>query len=205
MLTCLIKCLWLCIAQIYRFVCTFYAPMPISESSHACMLGFMSFHVYVLSFYMFTCMFLCLYAYIYASTCLCVWIYALYMFHVIFHVLVCSMPCSRAQTQAMFVMPCAIVALSLLYLSFLCFGLFAWTRSRPYGLRHCSYTLAHIKGFGSPILHIYACFLLCFMLVLAFLVLGFAMLDTLSGFMVVWLHPTPMRPCLGVTTWEALP
>ena len=76
-----------------HFLC-FYAPMPISESSHACMLGFMSFHVYVLNFYVFTCMFLCLYVYVYASTCYCVWIYALYMFHVIFHVLVRSMPCS---------------------------------------------------------------------------------------------------------------
>ena len=50
------------------FVCTFYAPMPISESTHACMLGFMSFHVYVLNFYMFTCIFLCLYVQIYVLT-----------------------------------------------------------------------------------------------------------------------------------------
>ena len=81
---------------IYMFVCTFYAPLSISESSHACMLGFMFYHVYVLNFYMFTCMFLCLYAYIYASTCLCVWIYTLYRFHVIFNVLVRSMPRLRA-------------------------------------------------------------------------------------------------------------
>ena len=40
---------------------------------------------------------------------------------------------------------------------------------------------------------------------LATLVLGFAMLDTLSRFVVVWLHPTPMRPCLDVTIWEASP
>ena len=87
----------------------------------------------------------------------------------------------------MFVMPCAIVALLSLYLSFLCFGLMAQTRSRPHGLCHHPYTLAHIKGFGSPILHVYACLLLCFMLVLAFLVLGFATLDALSGYVVVWL------------------
>ena len=31
------------------------------------------------------------------------------------------------------------------------------------------------------------------------------MLDALSGFVVVWLHPTPMRPCLDVTIWEVLP
>ena len=49
---------------------------------------------------------------------------------------------------------------------------------------------------------LYACLLLCFMLVLASLDLGFATLDALSGFVVVWLHPTPMRHFLGVTTWE---
>ena len=105
----------------------------------------------------------------------------------------------------MFVMPCAIVALLSLCLSFLCFGLLVWTRSRPYGLCHRPYTLAYIKGFGSSYLHVYACLLLCFMLVLASRVLGFATLDTLSGFMVVWLHLTPMRPCLDVTTWDASP
>ena len=47
------------------------------------------------------------------------------------------------------------------------------------------------------------CLLLCFMLVLASLVLGFAMLDALRGLDLVWLHPTPMRPCLDVTIWEA--
>ena len=88
MLTCLISCLWICLAQIYMFVCTSYAHMPISESSHACMLGFMFYHVYVLNFYMFTCMFLCLYAYIYASTCSCVWIYSLHVS--------CYFPCAYA-------------------------------------------------------------------------------------------------------------
>ena len=103
----------------------------------------------------------------------------------------------------MFVMPCAIVALSLLYLSFLCFSLMARTRSRPYGLCHCLGTSAHIKGFGSPYLHVYACFLLCFMLVIAFLVLGFAIVDALRGYVVVWSCPTPMRPYLDVSTWDA--
>ena len=37
-----------------------------------------------------------------------------------------------------------------------------------------------------------------FMLVLASLVLGFATLDTLSRFVVVWLHLLPMGPCLDV-------
>ena len=47
-------------------------------------------------------------------------------------------------------MPSAIVALLSLYLSFLCFGLLVWIRSRTYGHCHCPYTLAHIKVFGSP-------------------------------------------------------
>ena len=61
------------------------------------------------------------------------------------------------------------------------------------------------KGMDHPYLHVYARLLLCFMLMLASLVLGFAMLDVLSGFVVVWLHPMPMRPCLDVTTWDASP
>ena len=52
---------------------------------------------------------------------------------------------------------------------------------------------------------ILACLLLCFMLVLASLVLGFAMLDALSGFVVVWLHLMPIRPCLDVTICDASP
>ena len=36
--------------------------------------------------------------------------------------------------------------------------------------------------------------------VLVSLVLGFATLNALSGCVVVWLHPMPMRPCLDVTT-----
>ena len=79
------------------------------------------------------------------------------------------------------------------------------TRSRPYGLCHHPYTKAHIKGFGSSYLHVYACLLLCFMLVLASLVLGFTMLDVLRELDLIWLHLTPMRLCLDVTDWEASP
>ena len=43
------------------------------------------------------------------------------------------------------------------------------------------------------------------MLVLASLVLGFATLDALSRYVVIWLHPMPMRPCLDVTIWKASP
>ena len=52
-------------------------------------------------------------------------------------------------------------------------------------------------------MHVYACLLLCFMLELASLVLGFAMLDALNGFMVVWLHPMLVRPYMDVTIWDA--
>ena len=61
------------------------------------------------------------------------------------------------------------------------------------------------KGLGHPYLHVYVCVFLCFMLMLASLVLSFATFDTLSGFVVVWLHLTPMRPCLDVTIWDASP
>ena len=43
------------------------------------------------------------------------------------------------------------------------------------------------------------------MLVLASLVQGFATLNALSGFVVVRLYLTPMRPCLDVTIWDASP
>ena len=100
-------------------------------------------------------------------------------------------------------MPCAIIAFLSLYLSFLCFGLLVRTQSRPYGLCQRPYTLAYIKEFGSPILHVYACLLLCLISMLASLDLGFSTLDALSEFVVVWLHPTPTRPCLDVTIWDA--
>ena len=61
------------------------------------------------------------------------------------------------------------------------------------------------KGLDHSYLHVYAWLLLCFMLVLASLFLSFTTLNALSGFVVVWLHPTPMRSCSDVTIWEASP
>ena len=62
------------------------------------------------------------------------------------------------------------------------------------------------KGLDHPFcMSMLACLLLCFMLVLASLVLGFTTLDALSGFVVMRLHLTPMRPCLDITIWEASP
>ena len=91
------------------------------------------------------------------------------------------------------------------YRIFLCFGLMVTTRAKPYTLCHRPYTKVHIKGFGSSYLHVYACLLLCFILVLASLVLGFATLVALSWFVAVWLHLTLVRPCLNVTIWDASP
>ena len=127
MLTCLYDVVGYALLGSMCFMYLFPCYMVRSLSSHAYMFGFMFFHVYVLSFYMFTCMFLCLYVQIYVLTCLCAWIYVLYMFYAIFHVLVCPMPCLCAQTQAMFVMPCAFVAILSLCLSLLCFGLMVGT------------------------------------------------------------------------------
>ena len=76
-------------------------------------------------------------------------IYVLYMLYVLV----------RFMPYAMFVTPCAIVAILSLYLSFFRFGLLVRTQSGPYGFCHHPYTLAHIKGFGSLYLHVYACLL----------------------------------------------
>ena len=192
-LTCLYVQIYMLRALCYVFLCSVPLSFKVDvrvTRSHTCMMllamPFLDLCVYVFismlygQILVFTCLYswiyACLYAYayIYTSTYLCVWIYALYMFHVIFHVLVRSMPCLRAQTQAMFVMPCASVAILLLYLSFLCFGLLVRSQYRPCALYHRPYTKAHIKGFRSSYLHVYACLLLCFMLVLASLVIGFA-------------------------------
>ena len=104
--------------------------------------------------------FTCLYAWIQVLPCLCaklvhVDVYVsmptcldlcFHMLYTVFHVLMRSMPCLCTQTQAMFVMPCAIVALLfLLSHFFLCFGLMVRTRSRLYGHCHHPYTKAHIK------------------------------------------------------------
>ena len=161
MFTCLFNVIGYDFAWIYAFMRFLSCFMLRSASVHVYVLGFMFYnvyvlgfmfyHVYVLNFYMFTCIFQCLCIQIYFFACLCAWIYVLYMLFTFFHVLVCSMPYSCAQTQALFVMPCAIVALLLHHLSFLCFGLMVRTRSRPYGLCHRPCTKAHIKGFGSSL------------------------------------------------------
>ena len=53
-------------------------------------------------------------------------------------------------------------------------------------------------------MHVYAYLLLCSVSMFASLVLGFAMLSALRGFDLVWLHPTLVWFCSGVTTCEHL-
>ena len=80
-----------------------------------------------------------------------------------------------------------------------------YTQSRPYGLCPRPYTKAHIKGFGSPI---FACLCLFTSMLYACVSLYSSRLChswCLSELVVVWLHLTPMRPCLGVATWDAFP
>ena len=124
-----------------------------------------------LHIYMYVSMPICLDLCSHVSMCLD--LCSLHTLCYIFHVLVHSMPCLCAQTQAMFVMPCAIVAFLLLCLSLLCFGLMVGTRSRPYGLCHRPYTLAHIKGFGSPL---FACLCLLTSMLYAYVSLSISRL-----------------------------
>ena len=193
--TCL--CVWILFSHPYMLICLDlhvfmpYAMFSCLDLSFPCILV----QIYMLTClishfwsclaqnYTFTCMFLCLYVQIHVFICL----------HASCHVYV---------YRSRLCLSCHVLLQPFcsFYRIFLCFGLLVWTRSRPYVLCHHSYTKAHIKGFGSSCLHVYACLLLCFMLVLASLVLGFAMLDALCGLDLVQLHPTPMRPCLGVTT-----
>ena len=143
--------------------------------------------IYMLK-YISTCLHAYFHAYMCRSRCLHTQIDVLYMPYAIFHVLVHFMPCLCAQAQTLFVMPCAIIAPLFLLLNFLVF--------QPNGQDP-------IQTLWS--LHVYACLLLCFMLVLASLVLGFAMFSALHELNLVWLHPTPMRPCSDITLWKASP
>ena len=84
----------------------------------------------------------CSHAYIWVFTCLCAWIYVPYMLFAIFHVIVHSMPC-------------AIVALLLLYLSFLCFGLLV--RTMVFIIVHTPWPIS--KGLDHPFcMSMLACF-----------------------------------------------
>ena len=97
----------------------------------------------------------------------------------------------------MFVMPCAIVALLLLCLSFLCSAHWFRPDLDPMVFVAICTPWPTSKGLDHPYLHVYACLLLRFMLVLASFILGFSTLDAFSGFVVVWLHLTPHEALFG--------
>ena len=132
MLTCLILCLRLCLAQIYMFVCIFYAPMPMSMPSHVCMLGFVLFHFMLTSTYLDVHS----HAYIHISMLICVdW--CVYMLRSMFST--CFMPssmCLRTSCHVYGLRPRPCLSCHVLlqpfcsfYHIFLCFGLMVRTRS----------------------------------------------------------------------------
>ena len=155
MLTCLISCLWLCLAQIYMFVSMSYAPMPMSMPSHACILGFVFFHVFMLTP---TCLHAYLHAYMHRSVYLHAYIDAFYLLYAISHVLACFTSCLCAQAQTLFVMPCAIVALLFILSHFLVF----WPNDYDsiqtlWSLSSSMYHGLYQQGLDHPYLHVYAC------------------------------------------------
>ena len=139
--------------------------------SHACMLGFAFSHAFM---FISTCLNVYPHVYMRISMLICVdrCVYMLRSMFSTCHLCACVL-------HAMFMcLGLDLVCHAMCYFShfipfyriFLCFGLMVRTRSRPYGLCHRPYTKAHIKGFGSSYLHVYACLLLCFMLMLTSLV-----------------------------------
>ena len=73
-------------------------------------------------------------------------------YFMIYSICLCA-PCHVYVPRPRLCLSCHVLLLALLSLclSLLCFGLMVGTQSRPYGLCHRPYTLAHIKGFGSPL------------------------------------------------------
>ena len=105
----------------------------------------------------------------------------------------------------MFVMSCAILAFLFLLSHFLVLAYLFGPDLDP-----MVFVIVHTprptsKDLDHPIFYVHAYLLLCFMLVIASLVLGLATLDALSGFVVVWLHLMPIKFCLNVTIWDASP
>ena len=102
-------------------------------------------------------MFLCVYMYVSMPICLDLCSHMLVRFDLCSLHALCHIPYACA-LHAIFLClglgyvchaMCYCIPLSLC-LSLLCFGLLVRTRFRPCGLCHRPYTLAHIRGFGSP-------------------------------------------------------
>ena len=141
------------------------------------------FYAYI---HMLRCTFTCLNAYFHAYMCRLVCLHAqidvLCMLYAIFHMLVHSMPCLCAQTQAIFVMPCAIVALLSLLSLFLVFCSISLDQIQTlWSLSSSMYHGLYQQGLDHPYLHVYACLLTCL----------FAFLTCLLAFLFLCL------PCLS--------
>ena len=110
MLKCLISCLWLCLTQIYMFLCS-YAYVYAFTCLYAWICVLPCFYAFI---HMLRCTFTCLHAYFHAYMCRSVCLHAqidvLYMLYAIIYVLVCFTLCLCAQALTLFVMPRAIVA-----------------------------------------------------------------------------------------------
>ena len=143
---------------------------------HACMMLLampwldLRIYVFISMLYGKILVFTCLYAWIHVLTCLCARLLHAYM---LISMLICVDRCVymlRSMFSICFMPSSMCLGLDLVchamcycsifipfYRIFLCFGLMVRTRSRAYGLCHHPYTKAHIKGFGSSYLHVYAC------------------------------------------------
>ena len=145
---------------------------------------------------MLMCMFLCLLVLIYVFTCF-----------ILSSMCLCA-PCHVCVPRPRLCLSCHV--LLQLFCSFYRIFFVFWPNGQDpiqtlWSLSSPIHQCPHQKSSDHSYLHVYACLLLCFMLVLASLVLGFAMLGTLRRLDLVWLHPTPMRPCSDVTIQEASP
>ena len=175
---------------------------------------------------------LCSYAYVYAFTCLYSWICVLPCFYAYTYMLTCISPCLYAQIgiftclhRCVLLALCHLSCACMLYILFMCLGLdlvchamcycspfvsfyriflcvslMIWTRSRPFGLCHRPCTMAHIKRVW--IIPICMSMLACFYALCLCQPLQFQALPCLAP-SVGLTFPTPMRPFLDVTIWEA--
>ena len=136
-------------------MCVFSCYMVRFLFSHAYMLGFRFFHVYVLGLYMLMCMFLFLLVLIYVFTCF-----------ILSSMCLCA-PCHVCVPRPRLCLSCHV-----LLWPFCCFVFLSCVLAYWFGpdLDPMVFVIVHTpwpisKGFTNPILHVYACLLLYFMLV----------------------------------------
>ena len=139
-----------------------------------------------LCFHMLVCLDLCSACFMQSSVCLCA-------------------PCHVCVLRPRLCLSCHVLLQPFCRFTFLSCVLAYWFRpnldAMVFVIVHTPWPIS--KSLDHPYLHVCACLLLYFMLVLASLVLGFATFDALSRYVVMWLHLMLRRPCVDVTTWEA--